>query len=420
MIKNNFCILVHYRNPFIVNAGTEKYIKTQIQVLNDKSLDSIVLFPVTKKIGIRIYGWGVVTNGIFDGVWSERKVITYLNKSLENYSCQGVFIHHLKWSNLDSLARILSFTKRIIYYVHDYYSCCAQGNFLKNDEALCCELKISDSCYDCKYYQDSIALVLDIKTFFSKFCEVIVISPSNIARDIWLKTFEECKMSTEVIEHLRIIAIPQKKYLTDSGTNKLNVAFLGQGAHNKGWEEWKKAVIGLDKGVADKYNFYHFGTVDEKIPNVTHVDISVSNDGVSTMVKMLKEYNIKVAVLYSIWPETYSYTFFEALEAGCYIVTSTYSGNIARQVNKYKNGIICNDSYDLKAYLTDYKRVCDEVDKYFISRDNTVYNVQHNDKYLSLLEQTSSHTKQNSKFIFGSEISNILYRLRYRKDLGKV
>ena len=157
MINNNFCLLIHWRNPFIVSAGSEKYIQVQVAELEKNNIDTIVVFPVRKKIGITIFGWGMIVNKKFIGVYDEKIVIKLLHEALASHSCKGVMVHHLMWCNLQSLQKILSFSSEIIFYVHDYYSCCEQENLLKNNEYYCGDGALKDEkCGDCSFYKISI------------------------------------------------------------------------------------------------------------------------------------------------------------------------------------------------------------------------------------------------------------------------
>lgn len=419
MINNDFCILIHYRNPFIVDAGTEKYIKTQIQTFEEKDIDSFVLFPVTKKAGVRIYGWGVALNRNFAGVWSEKKVIRYINSLMEKYSCQGVFVHHLQWSNLSSLSRIFSFTEDMIFYIHDYYSCCMQGNFLKNDECLCGKKVDSRNCEGCCYYTLSKKELEKIKKFLNGFRNLKIIAPSEVAKSVWSLTYPEYKERIVVIEHLKIEKVKNNLVGKKNTKDKvINVAFVGRGAHNKGWDEWKKAVTSLNKEVLSKYKFYHFGSTNERLENVEQFNVSMSQDGGTTMIKMLQKYDVDIAVLYSIWPETYSYTFFEVLEAGCYVITSRESGNIAEQIKEYQNGIIVNnDTESFADILKDYNRLSDALNSYNAKKKFT-YVTKHNEAYFSFLKGTSNLITIKAKPTFGCAIADILYKLRYRKELN--
>jgi hypothetical protein len=75
------------------------------------------------------------------------------------------------------------------------------------------------------------------------------------------------------------------------------------------------------------------------------------------MVDALVEHGIDVVLLWSIWPETYSFTFFEALAAGCFVITNRNSGNIQAQVRQWNCGRVFDTESEMLRFLSDSRRV---------------------------------------------------------------
>ena len=86
---------------------------------------------------------------------------------------------------------------------------------------------------------------------------------------------------------------------------------------------------------------YYFGISDLKLKNVKRVAVKVTSDKPYMMIDMMRKMQINCAFLWSICPETYSYTYFEAFASNAYIITNQDSGNIAAMVVHYNNGRIC-------------------------------------------------------------------------------
>ena len=62
------------------------------------------------------------------------------------------------------------------------------------------------------------------------------------------------------------------------------------------------------------------------------------------MVETLRNHNIDVAFLWSICPETFSFTLYESLSAGCAILTNRNSGNIQAYVREHpETGVVLDD-----------------------------------------------------------------------------
>lgn len=420
LLENDFCLLVHWRNPFIVSAGSEKYIQKQVDILKINRIDSVVIFPVTKKIGITIFGWGLLINKQFIGVYDERVIISSLHTLLKMRKCKGVLVHHLMLSDLESLRRILSFTDKILFYVHDFYSCCEQQNLLRNDEIYCGDSKINEQkCSDCKYYKASFEKKYKTELFFSSFREVQVIAPSIVAANIWKEAYPDYKDNIHVIDHLNVEARRIVNDKSDDNDERLNVAFVGNGIKSKGWFIWNEALKELPDDIKNQYNFFHLGRVDKEYDYIKHIPVSVANEGANAMVRALQNNNIDVTVLVSLCPETYSYTFFEALEARCFVITTEISGNIKEKVMEFENGMVIKpDSGALKACF------CNVYNLKKLKIESNVYDVHISDNtsFLMFLKDIEINDFDCGKIKRGKTawIAHVLYRLRYKNKLKNV
>ena len=99
------------------------------------------------------------------------------------------------------------------------------------------------------------------------------------------------------------------------------------------------------------------------------------------MVVELMKNSIDISFLWSIWPETYSYTYYESFAAGSFVITNNLSGNIADQVRNNKNGIVLEDYSELIDLLSneDYLSYLVENNKYRID------NIEKNNEFLVLI-----------------------------------
>ena len=64
------------------------------------------------------------------------------------------------------------------------------------------------------------------------------------------------------------------------------------------------------------------------------------------------EEKIDLVLLWSIMPETFSYTLYESMAAGCFVITHKNSGNIAITIKQNNKGEIIDNEADLIALLT--------------------------------------------------------------------
>ncbi len=420
--NKNFLVLVHNRNPFIGSSGTDQYIRFQVDSCEKKGLSSLVIFPVVKRIGINISGWGLTFDRKLIGVFSEKKISGIIRDLMARDKCQGVFVHHLKWSDLDELQRILSFSKEIVFYVHDYYTCCLQTNLLKNDDSFCGNARLYDSkCSDCIYYAESLKMVERIKWFFGTFGKVTVIAPSETAAKLWEDAFPMYANNIMIEGHFRVCDGDKQGGREISTNGKLNVAFVGDGIHAKGADLWYNAVEGLSEEIRDKYNFYHMGSHGPSDKGVFCVPIENALHGNDHMTQQLIQKQIDIAVLFSIAPETYSFTYFEALKARCFVITNRFSGNIAKMVAKNRNGIVIDpDTDSLKKLLSSTSELKMMVEEYNKKSSTRNILLEHNDSYkefFNYIELSPGYGKNIPNRFSTAWIADVLYRIRYRKVL---
>ena len=93
------------------------------------------------------------------------------------------------------------------------------------------------------------------------------------------------------------------------------------------------------------------GKTDEHLPNVKEIEVSFLKDGADAMVNAIRRNKIDIAFLWSPWPETYSYTFYESYVGGAYVITNKDSGNIAVSTKRYNCGCVFDDEQELLKFF---------------------------------------------------------------------
>jgi hypothetical protein len=134
-----------------------------------------------------------------------------------------------------------------------------------------------------------------------------------------------------------------------SPSDPLKIAFLGLPIYTKGWETWKKII---KRFASDpRYEFFHFACrTDSSVP-VKFVPVSVSAENRQAMICALRTHDIDVAFLWSVWPETFSFTLHEAMAAGCYVITHPDSGNIQHNLSGTNHGSVLDNEDDALAWF---------------------------------------------------------------------
>ena len=420
-MKKKFCIMIHYRNPFIYNAGSENYIISQIKHLDSIGVDTLLLFPVIKKGIVTLKGWGVLYGLDFWGIKSVESVKKYIIKMCKNAECGGVFIHSLIGCELTELKKIICIGKPIILYVHDYSSCCKQYNLLKNDENYCGNALLKEEkCNSCRYYNISKKRKKQFRDFFKQIEDFTVIAPSKMSAKLWGDAYPEYRDKIVIILHQKLVDTYYGNNEELSEEDNVKVAFVGNGIKIKGWDIWKNVI---DKVLDKKIVLYHFGKANIQYKNVINISVSIQKDGPDAMIKALRNNKIDIAILFSGWPETYSYTYYECLASNCFIITSPLSGNIAYEVENRKNGIlidynenalknVLNNSQELKCFINKFRTNSHYSPGYLIPNYDYENYLNFDSVKISFME-----TSLDLIDLINASICNILYSVRYKHEL---
>ena len=85
------------------------------------------------------------------------------------------------------------------------------------------------------------------------------------------------------------------------------------------------------------------------------------------MTKALREKKVNIVLLWSLSPETYSYTYYEAYASNAFILTNSKSGNITDMVQKNKNGLVFDSENELFSFFSDVGKVKQTLEDFYAS-----------------------------------------------------
>ena len=264
-------------------------------------------------------------------------------KSIKKGCFSAIHVHHFSSSRFEEIEEILFLSSVNIYFIiHDYYTICPHYT---ND--LVCKYTFEGACCkgNCKcvnqycgeqYYN----LFLQLKS------RLIGIAPSEAAKNAFVHLFTFLKDRVFVEPHELLIETGE--YPLKTIAEPVRVGFIGSQFPYKGWEQYKDAV--KQNVPSGKYIFYQLGSGEEKIDGIKQIPVSI-HDGNSAMVLSMQREKIDVAILISTVKETYSFTVYECICAGVYVITTRTSGNIEAEVKKSRNGVVLENAHELVKYL---------------------------------------------------------------------
>lgn len=418
-----YVLALSYGNYIIQNGGTDKVIREHRDMFNKSGCNYLFIFPVVRTLRFgnhkkEIRFWGMNINSEFIGIFSYKKLCVELKKIQEKNECLATFIHHMWRVKEKELMQICKMNDTpIFYYLHDFYSICNNCNFTNESGKFCGYSFNEEKCNEkCGYYY----LSKENRRVFAELMEtfgerIICIAPSENTKNIFLKNFRKYEAHFRVIEHQRCAEVEK---LAVKNEEKLRVAFIGAQAAIKGWNDFKNIK---DMLIIPEVELFYLGTGTD-IPNgVKHINVSVREQGNMAMQEALRNNKIDVVLLLSCWPETYSYTYYESLSAGCYVIAYKSGGNIAEQVMKRGNGKVFNDFIELDRYIGDFEKLKDDVLKYKNSGEDIPSTLVPNDEIIKMVKSNISileSINMNNKFYHRACIAELLYRIQNRRKFN--
>jgi glycosyltransferase involved in cell wall biosynthesis len=102
-------------------------------------------------------------------------------------------------------------------------------------------------------------------------------------------------------------------------------------------------------GADPRYAFFHFGAQAAPGLPVQFHEVRVTAEHPRAMQEALEAAEIDVVVFWPLWRETFSFTVYEAVAAGCAVVTGPDSGNVAAVVADGGHGWVLPDDAALEA-----------------------------------------------------------------------
>ncbi|MBS3735240.1 MAG: hypothetical protein KGY99_10000 [Phycisphaerae bacterium] len=356
-----YVLSLSHSDSFHKLGGTEKVIVEQQRLLADRGVGHVQASvfatgrqPMPARPGDQLLVVNVDAQRA--GVFSAGLLAAVLRRLARDAGagCRAVHLHHmLHWAPGAVETLLDAAAAPVRFFVHDYHTICPQFRLLRNDRTYCGGPEPdSELCRTCKYGPARQAHWPTMRRLFGR-GNIEPVAPSQAAAEVWLGSYPEYRGRVRVVPHLlrqRLAAddADRARRLRDPGYRP-RLAFVGYEHPAKGWDAWQRVM--LDRRIAAAYDLHILGHCRFCPPHVQLAEVSFVDQGLDAMVRALQDRRIDLAVLWSIWPETYSYTLQEALAANCYVLTTAASGNIADQVRREGRGCVLPDAAALVRLL---------------------------------------------------------------------
>ncbi len=271
-------------------------------------------------------------DGQFLGYVDDETLLSVLATLIGHGTLRSIELHHLMGWKPGYIAHILDMAGKspIHLWLHDFFSICPNYVLLRNDREYChAPDPQSNACKVCYYGSIRPLHYQAIENLIQRY-PIQAVAPSEFALELWRQKFPVFNGEGLVIPNATLVW--DDKFTSTDKDKALRVAFVGYPVMHKGWQTWLNLTEKF--GQDPRYEFFHFSADWQRSPNFEKVSVIVNPQNRSAMTDALHDNEIDVAFLWSICPETFSFTLYESLAAGCYVVTNPASGNIQSTIIK--------------------------------------------------------------------------------------
>lgn len=267
-----------------------------------------------------------------------------------------VHVHHVLNHYFDIFSMLQERNIPYMVSLHDFYFICP--SIVLVEDKMCCVNRANLDCKNCKKYGKWIEKRRKIAHQALRGAKAIV-APSNSTKEIFKQYYKDLNIT--VIEH-GMEKIQEIYEIKNFKENK-NIAFIGGVNQVKGLNILKE----LTKKVNQKDNEYRlhlFGITSDTEFNET--DGNFIFHGMydrENIIQLLKENNIGLVCLFSIWPETYSYTLTEAIIAGIPVLVLDY-GALSERTKKDNLGWVLDKNVTTEQIVEKINQIFSEPEEY--------------------------------------------------------
>jgi hypothetical protein len=229
------------------------------------------------------------------------------------------------------------------FWLHDFASLCAGIHLLRNDVEDCAAPPPdSGGCRICTYLPLR-ARHLDAHGRLFARLALTVVAPSEPTLALWRQSWPYPHAGEVVLPHAALI--PRGRGLRPE-PRPLRVAFAGTPTALKGWPIFRELAV--RHAGDDRYRFFHLGGRRQPGLPIEFHAVSAGRAQPQAMRDALEAHEIDVVVVWPLCRETFSFTAYEAVAAGCAVITWPDSGNVQAFVRDGGHGWVLPDEAALQ------------------------------------------------------------------------
>jgi hypothetical protein len=236
-------------------------------------------------------------------------------------------------------------------WLHDFFTLCPSFTLQRNTISYCgAPEQKSNACTICLYSEERTSHVRRIRGLLEDI-EVTVVSPSEVTKAFWLSKMDFPADRVIVAPHVDLQWFERETPLKVERDLPITIGFLGAPVSHKGWNTFELLARALAHD--PRFRFIYFGHYKLPLSGVETVNVHVTAQDEFRMTRAISECQVDFVIHWASWPETFSFTTYEAIAAGAHILTNSISGNVAATVIRTGMGTVFDDERALNEFFSD-------------------------------------------------------------------
>ncbi len=291
---------------------------------------------------------GVVWNGRALGAFEPAAIVRVLTAAADgDASGRSFAIHSLLGHEPDEVADILAAAglREGVFWLHDFASLCAGFHLLRNEVEDCAAPPPgSPACGVCIYGPWRARHLRGHARLFERL-SLTVAAPSQVTLDLWRRSTDLPAAATAVLPHALLALrgpapVPSLK-------RAFRIGYAGLPVAHKGWPAFR--ALAARFGNDPRYEFIHLGARRDPAMPFRFEQVSGGPAAPRAMQDALLAAEVDAVLVWPLCRETFSFVAYEAVAAGCAVITGPDSGNVAAFVAETGHGQVLPDEAALAA-----------------------------------------------------------------------
>lgn len=261
----------------------------------------------------------------------------------------SIAVHSLIAHRADAVIQLLQRLEAAsrFYWLHDFSSLCSNFALMRNDVEFCGPPPPESAACEVCVYGARRQVQLAEHVALMDALDPVVVAPSASAMSIWRSRFPSPDKKGVIHPHLALGCRSRARPGQERDGSVLRVAFLGMPTSHKGWPVFVELTRRFQ---ADgRYEFHHLAKATDPTAGAIWTMVEPRKSNRTPMVGAVRKLEIDVAIIWSLWPETFCFAAYEAVAGGAKILTHPGAGNVFDFVRSEGHGMVLSDEGALVA-----------------------------------------------------------------------